>query len=191
MGINTVSASLDLLNTQLGGTEGTIPATATKVEALREIYTTLGGADDVSHISTVSEMVEKVAEVAEGGGGLEPAPGGLKFKNNNAYSVYLWYTKRDGEPSGAVEIPNGDTKTIDDIMGWRGNAKNSTSVFAVMAVTKYNGMSHERYADSVSIANGAMSAYMVHGSGTYDDTILRVGGAPSTLNANQLITFSA
>lgn len=191
MGINTVSASLDLLNTQLGGAEGTIPATATKVEALREIYTTLGGADDVSHISTVSEMVEKVAEVAEGGGGLEPAPGGLKFKNNNAYSVYLWYTKRDGEPSGAVEIPNGDTKTIDDIMGWRGNAKNSTSVFAVMAVTKYNGMSHERYADSVSIANGAMSAYMVHGSGTYDDTILRVGGAPSTLNANQLITFSA
>ena len=191
MAMKTVSQSLDDLNVKLGGTAGAIEPSTTKADALKAIYSTLGGTDDVSNISTVSEMVDKVTEVAEGGGGLEPAPGGLKFKNNNAYSVYLWYTKRDGEPSGAVEIPSGDTKTIDDIMGWRGNAKNSTSVYAVMAVTKYNGMSHERYADSVSIANGAMTAYMVHGSGTYDDTILRVGGAPSTLNANQLITFSA
>lgn len=100
MGINTVSASLDILNTQLGGTEGTIPATATKVEALREIYGTLGGTDDVSHISTVSEMVEKVAEVASGGGGgggATPSFMALTITNNTAVGLYAWDYKYDSD----------------------------------------------------------------------------------------------
>lgn len=68
--INTVSEALDILNTAVGGTAGEIPADATKVDALKQVYKTLGGAPaDVEELSTVSEMVEKLANVAGGGGG--------------------------------------------------------------------------------------------------------------------------
>ena len=68
--IRTVSGALDVLNAKLGGTAGDIPADATKVDALKKVYATLGGTHaDVADISTTSEMIEKLAAVAEGGGG--------------------------------------------------------------------------------------------------------------------------
>ena len=68
--INTVAGALEKLNVKLGGVEGEINPKMQKVEALKKIYATLGGAsEDVDELSTTYELVSKIADVAEGGGG--------------------------------------------------------------------------------------------------------------------------
>lgn len=64
--ITTIVESLKALNTKLGGSS----SASTKADALKDIYVTLGGnASDVEEVSTVTEMIQKVTEVASGGGG--------------------------------------------------------------------------------------------------------------------------
>lgn len=66
--INTVAGALEKLNVKLGGVEGEINPKMQKVEALKKIYATLGGAsEDVDELSTTYELVAKIADVAEGG----------------------------------------------------------------------------------------------------------------------------
>lgn len=69
MQISTISDALDNLNKKLGGADIEIEPSMNKVDALKKIYKTLGGADDVSGLSTVYQVLEKITEVAEGGGG--------------------------------------------------------------------------------------------------------------------------
>lgn len=69
MQINTTSDALDNLNKKLGGADIEIEPSTNKVDALKKIYKTLGGTDDVSGLSTVYQVLEKITEVAEGGGG--------------------------------------------------------------------------------------------------------------------------
>lgn len=69
MAVKTIAGALDTLNTKLGGTAGEISADSTRVDALKTVYKTLGGGDEVADIPTVSEMIEKLADVAQGGGG--------------------------------------------------------------------------------------------------------------------------
>lgn len=65
--ITTIVESLKALNTKLGGSGS---SASTKADALKDIYVTLGGnASDVEEVSTVTEMIQKVTEVASGGGG--------------------------------------------------------------------------------------------------------------------------
>lgn len=69
MQINTTSDALDNLNKKLGGADIEIEPSTNKVDALKKIYKTLGGTDDVKGLSTVYQVLEKITEVAEGGGG--------------------------------------------------------------------------------------------------------------------------
>lgn len=69
MQINTTSDALDNLNKKLGGADIEIEPSTNKVDALKKIYKTLGGTDDVAGLSTVYQVLEKITEVAEGGGG--------------------------------------------------------------------------------------------------------------------------
>lgn len=69
MQINTASDALDNLNKKLGGADIEIEPSTNKVDALKKIYKTLGGTDDVKGLSTVYQVLEKITEVAEGGGG--------------------------------------------------------------------------------------------------------------------------
>lgn len=48
MQINTTSDALDNLNKKLGGADIEIEPSTNKVDALKKIYKTLGGADDVT-----------------------------------------------------------------------------------------------------------------------------------------------
>lgn len=70
MQINTTSDALDNLNKKLGGADIEIEPSTNKVDALKKIYKTLGGTDDVKGLSTVYQVLEKITEVAEGGGGI-------------------------------------------------------------------------------------------------------------------------
>lgn len=67
--VPTVPGALSELNVKLGGNENDIKATDTKVHALGRIYKTLGGTDDTSRIYTTAQMIRKITEVAERGGG--------------------------------------------------------------------------------------------------------------------------
>lgn len=67
--VPTVPGALSELNVKLGGNENDIKATDTKVHALGRIYKTLGGTDDTSWIYTTAQMIRKITEVAERGGG--------------------------------------------------------------------------------------------------------------------------
>ena len=96
MSIKTVSGALDVLNTKVGGTAGDIPADATKVDALKKLYATLGGSPEtVEDISTISEMVEALAEVAQGGGdsvqveSLSVTANGTYSEDGKAYSPVI------------------------------------------------------------------------------------------------------
>ena len=50
----------------------------TDVEALKELYTKMGGDDDVATINTSSEMIRKLGEVVESGGGSDEDSSGEK-----------------------------------------------------------------------------------------------------------------
>lgn len=118
MAMKTVSQSLDGLNVKLGGTVGAIEPSTTKADALKAIYSTLGGTDDVSNISTVSEMVDKVTEVAEAGGGAEIEWAELTIKNNTGKMLYtMWNYRTDGYDNEIITHENvvmnsGSTKTM-------------------------------------------------------------------------------
>ena len=73
MQINTTSDALDNLNKKLGGADIEIEPSTNKVDALKKIYKTLGGTDDVKGLSTVYQVLEKITEVAGGGGGSLPS----------------------------------------------------------------------------------------------------------------------
>ena len=61
----TIVDSLKALITKLGGA---IAQEETIVESLKGVYVALGGEDDVQNNNTVVEMLDKITEVAEGGG---------------------------------------------------------------------------------------------------------------------------
>lgn len=69
MSVKTVPGALDILNQKLGGNAGDIPASSTKEYALEKIYRTLGGEESLEGVNTTSEIIEKIAGVAQGGGG--------------------------------------------------------------------------------------------------------------------------
>ena len=69
MSVKTVPGALDILNQKLGGNAGDIPASSTKEYALEKIYRTLGGEEKLEGVNTTSEIIEKIAGVAQGGGG--------------------------------------------------------------------------------------------------------------------------
>ena len=73
MQINTTSDALDNLNKKLGGADIEIEPSTNKVDALKKIYKTLGGTDDVKGLSTVYQVLEKITEVAGGGGDFSTA----------------------------------------------------------------------------------------------------------------------
>lgn len=113
MTVNTVAQSLDVLNTQLGGTAGDIPASATKVDGLKTIYETLGGTpSDVTSISTVEDMIEKVAEVASGGGSVPTV--NVTFTNSTTKTMKLnGPFSRDGSFSNnQLSLSSGSTETV-------------------------------------------------------------------------------
>lgn len=112
MAIKTVSQSLDDLNVKLGGTAGAIEPSTTKADALKAIYSTLGGTDDVSNISTVSEMVDKVTEVAEAGGSVPTV--NVTFKNSTTTTMKLNgpFSSDGSFSNNQLSLSSGRTETV-------------------------------------------------------------------------------
>lgn len=112
--VPTVPGALSELNVKLGGNENDIKATDTKVHALGQIYKTLGGTDDTSRIYTTAQMIRKITEVAEQGGG-EDCPYSavtVKVTAGNATSVRV-YAPMLVERNGVLEF-TGVTRVAGD-----------------------------------------------------------------------------
>lgn len=128
--VPTVPGALSELNVKLGGNENDIKATDTKVHALGRIYKTLGGTDDTSRIYTTAQMIRKITEVAErGGGGGEDCPFSavtVKVTAGNVTSVKIYapmLIQRDGEWefTGVTRVAGNTSQDIQFIL-WNGVA---------------------------------------------------------------------
>ena len=71
----------------------------TDVEALKKLYTKLGGDDDVTAINTSSEMIDKLADVVESSGGGSSSGGGgtvIPLDTYNYGGARPYWTLSDG-----------------------------------------------------------------------------------------------
>lgn len=120
MQINTTSDALDNLNKKLGGADIEIEPSTNKVDALKKIYKTLGGTDDVKGLSTVYQVLEKITEVAEGGGGGDFSTAEVTINNESGFNYNIPYLSEDG----GIEFISGygSTSGTFNVVLYKGNA---------------------------------------------------------------------
>ena len=121
MQINTTSDALDNLNKKLGGADIEIEPSTNKVDALKKIYKTLGGTDDVAGLSTVYQVLEKITEVAEGGGGSSDfSTAEVTINNERTYNYNLPYLTEYGGIE-YIQTYNSTSGTFNVVL-YKGNA---------------------------------------------------------------------
>lgn len=109
MSVKTVPGALDILNQKLGGTAGDIPASSTKEYALEKIYKQLGGTESLDGVNTTAEIIEKIAGVAQGGGGSSDFSTAevtlVNFNSNPAADTNIAIVSSEGGMNGIFIIP--------------------------------------------------------------------------------------
>lgn len=98
--MNTTPEALKQLYETFGGDSANVSDVSTNVEALKFIYTQLGGEEDVSEISTIPDIIEAISQIE-----ITIPSGTVTITENGTHDVAAFETAE-------VNVPNPATGTI-------------------------------------------------------------------------------